>query len=89
MGKIFVAKKYLVTPSVFKLQKWFLHQNGVKFNQKSKSSCGRELNVSLKLLEVRRDALRAEITYDTLVAHSALQYYGKVWGRAGRGRGQP
>ena len=25
--KIFVAKKYLVTSSVFKLQKWFLHQN--------------------------------------------------------------
>ena len=24
IGKIFVAKKYLVTPSVFKLQKWFL-----------------------------------------------------------------
>ena len=37
VGKIFVAKKYLVTPSVFKLQKWFLHQNGVEFNQKSKS----------------------------------------------------
>ena len=37
IGKIFVAKKYLVTPSVFKLQKWFLHQNGVEFNQKSKS----------------------------------------------------
>ena len=34
VGKIFVAKKYLVTPSpsVFKL-----HQNGVEFNQKSKS----------------------------------------------------
>ena len=29
MAKIFVAKKYLVTPSVFKLQKWFLHQNVV------------------------------------------------------------
>ena len=37
IGKIFVAKKYLVTPSVFKLQKWFLHQNGVEFNKKSKS----------------------------------------------------
>ena len=37
IGKIFVVKKYLVTPSVFKLQKWFLHQNGVEFNQKSKS----------------------------------------------------
>ena len=37
VGKIFVAKKYLVTPSVFKLQKWFLHQNGVEFNKKSKS----------------------------------------------------
>ena len=37
IGKIFVAKKYLETPSVFKLQKWFLHQNGVEFNQKSKS----------------------------------------------------
>ena len=35
--KIFVAKRYLVTPSVFKLQKWFLHQNGVEFNHKSKS----------------------------------------------------
>ena len=37
IGKIFVAKKYLVTPSVFKLTKWFLHQNGVEFNHKSKS----------------------------------------------------
>ena len=36
LGKIFDAKKYLVTPSVFKLQKWFLHQNGVESNQKSK-----------------------------------------------------
>ena len=23
------VKKYLITPSVFKLQKWFLHQNGI------------------------------------------------------------
>ena len=37
IGKIFVAKKYLVTPSVFKLQKRFLRQNGVEFNKKSKS----------------------------------------------------
>ena len=37
IGKIFVDKKYLVTPSVFKLQKWFLYQNGVESNQKSKS----------------------------------------------------
>ena len=37
IGKIFIAKKYLVTPSVFKLPKWFLHQNGVEFNKKSKS----------------------------------------------------
>ena len=37
IGKIFVVEKYLVTPSVFKLQKWFLHQNGVEFNKKSKS----------------------------------------------------
>ena len=29
--------KIFVTPSVLKLQKWFLHQNGVEFNQKSKS----------------------------------------------------
>ena len=28
VGKIFVVKNYFVTPSVFKLQKWFLHQNG-------------------------------------------------------------
>ena len=31
IGKIFFIKKYLVTPSVSKLQKWFLHQNGVEF----------------------------------------------------------
>ena len=30
VGKIFLVKKYLITPSVFKLQKWFLHQNGVE-----------------------------------------------------------
>ena len=35
--KIFFVKKYLITPPVFKLQKWFLHQNGVELNQKSKS----------------------------------------------------
>ena len=29
--------KIFVTPSVLKLQKWFLHQNGVEFNKKSKS----------------------------------------------------
>ena len=37
VGKIFFVKKYLITSSVFKLQKWFLHQNGVEFNKKSKS----------------------------------------------------
>ena len=36
IGKIFFVKKYLITSSVFKLQNWFLYQNGVKFNQKSK-----------------------------------------------------
>ena len=36
VGKIFVAKKIFVTPSVLRLQKWFLHQNGVEFNHKSK-----------------------------------------------------
>ena len=35
--KIFFVIKYLITSLVFKLQKWFLHQNGVKFNKKSKS----------------------------------------------------
>merc|ERR1711884_281535 len=29
--------KIFVNSSVLKLQKWFLHQNGVEFNQKSKS----------------------------------------------------
>ena len=29
--------KIFVTPSIFKLQKWFLHQNGVELNQKSKA----------------------------------------------------
>ena len=37
MGKIFFVKKIFVTPSDFKPQKWFLHQNGVEFNKKSKS----------------------------------------------------
>ena len=32
------CKKKLVTPSVFKLQKWFFHQNKVEFNQKSSKS---------------------------------------------------
>ena len=35
---------------------------------------------SRKPLEVSRDALRAEITYDPLVAHSAIQNTAKVWG---------
>merc|ERR1711923_136982 len=30
-------KKIFVTSSVLKLQKWFLHQNGVESNQESKS----------------------------------------------------
>ena len=29
--------KIFVTPSVLKIQKWFLHQNGIESNQKSKS----------------------------------------------------
>ena len=33
---------------------------------------------SMKPLEVSRDALRAEITYDPLVAHSAIQNTAKV-----------
>ena len=35
--KIYFVKKYLITSLVFKLQKWFLHQNGVEFSKKSKS----------------------------------------------------
>ena len=35
--KIFVAKKIFVTPSILRVQKWFLHQNGVEFNYKFKS----------------------------------------------------
>ena len=35
-------------------------------------SSDREQDVSRKPLEVSRNALRAEITYDTLVAHSAM-----------------
>ena len=37
IGKIFFVKKYLTTSLVFMQQKWFLHQNGVEFNKKSKS----------------------------------------------------
>ena len=37
VGKTFFVKKYLITSLIFKLQKWFLHQNGVESNQKSKS----------------------------------------------------
>ena len=37
IGKIFFVKIYLITPPVFKLQKWFLHQNGAELNQESKS----------------------------------------------------
>ena len=40
-------------------------------------SSDREQDVSRKPLEVSRDALRDEITYDSLLAHSALQC-GKV-----------
>ena len=38
IGKIFSVKKYLITSSVFKLQKWFLHQNGVAFNNRKSIS---------------------------------------------------
>ena len=37
IGKNICCQKIFLTPSVFKLQKWFLHQNGVESNQKSKS----------------------------------------------------
>ena len=70
VGKIFVAKKIFVTPSVLRLQKWFLHQNGVEFNHKFKSG------VCIVWLLARReskDAHLAEINYDPLVAHSALE----------------
>ena len=70
IGKIFVAKKYLVTSSVFKLQKWILHQNGVEFNQKSKSDM-----CTVWKQENQKLAHTAEISisgYDPLVAHSVL-----------------
>ena len=53
-----------------RLQKWFLHQNGVEFNHKFKSG------VCIVWLLARReskDAHLAEINYDPLVAHSALE----------------
>ena len=37
IGKTFVAQKIFVTPSVLRLQQWFLHQYGEEFNHKSKS----------------------------------------------------
>ena len=33
LGILSIILKIFVTPSVLKLQKWFLHQNGVEFNQ--------------------------------------------------------
>ena len=34
IGKRFIVKKYLITPSVLKLQKWFLHNS--QLQQKDK-----------------------------------------------------
>ena len=38
----------------------------------TQNKLGREQDVSRKPLEVSRDALRAEITYDPLIARSAM-----------------
>ena len=54
--------KIFVTPSVFKLQKWFLHQNGVESNQESKSDdSGPFYNVTERceaVREVPKDVLK-------------------------------
>ena len=54
--------KIFVTPSVFKLQEWFLHQNGVESNQESKSDdSGPFYNVTERceaVREVPKDVLK-------------------------------
>ena len=65
------CQKIFVTPSVFKLQKWFFHQNGVDFNHKSKSDV-QCVDGSRKAQKCKEDAYMAEINNDPLVAHSAM-----------------
>ena len=60
--------KIFVTPSVFKLQKWFLHQNGVESNQKSKSD---DSDALYKVTE-RCEAVR-EVPKDVLKMASGLK----------------
>ena len=57
------------------LQKWFLHKNGLEFNHKSKSKVCNVWPVagwSRKTKNLRKDAHKAEISYEPLVAHSAF-----------------
>ena len=63
--KIFVSPEVL-TPEMVLQSKWGRTQPEIQ------PSSDREQDVSRKPLEVSRNALRAEITYDPLVAHSAL-----------------
>ena len=60
--------KIFVTPSVLKLQKWFLHQNGVESNQKSKSD---DSDALYKVTE-RCEAVR-EVPKDVLKMASGLK----------------
>ena len=62
------CQKIFVTPSVFKLQKWFLYQNGVESNQKSKSD---DSDALYKVTE-RCEAVR-EVPKDVLKMGSGLK----------------
>ena len=71
MPQAYYSSKGSLKNHLKKLQKWFLHQNGVEFNQKSKSDPNK-LDASWKPKICRKDAHTADIGYGTLVPHSAF-----------------
>ena len=63
---ILTEHELLVTPSVFKLQIWFLHQNGVVFHQKSKSDMCKVWTVAGQEQEGKKMQKRCFYSWDPL-----------------------
>ena len=77
--------KIFVTSSVLKLQKWFLHQNGVEFNKKSKSDMYKLLGGAWRCVSYQKMCSRwllawyRHLAWLDIVAHCALPYF-CIWG---------
>ena len=73
--------KIFVTPSVLKLQKWFLHQNGVESNQESKSDMYKLLGGAWRCVRYQKMCSRWHLAWYhhlawlDIVAHCALCHW--------------